>query len=67
MPVEFQEDQNVTALYQRVQQSQEVTGYSKLVIKLGLASDEEGANKILVAVMVIVLLITAFVVFKYIL
>lgn len=67
MSVEFQEDQNVQALYQQVQSAEEIKGISKLVISLGLAKDAEGANKAMIGIIIVVLLITAFVVFKYVL
>lgn len=67
MSVEFQEDQNVQALYQQVQSSEEVGGISKLIIQTGLAKDADGANKAMIGIIVVVLLITAFVIFKYVL
>jgi hypothetical protein len=68
MSVEFQEDQNVQALYERMQQNKETPSrVTSLFVKMGLAKDAESANKAMLIVAVLAIIVTLFVIFRYIL
>jgi len=71
MSVEFNEDQNAFAQRSTTQfQSQSnipSTFLSKIIIKTGLASDNDSASKVLAVIGILSFLTTLFVIFKYIL
>jgi hypothetical protein len=71
MSVEFQEENELNRLRPQYQGgtmgSGGASGIPGLVIKLGLAKDLEGANKVMTGIAIIAFLLTFFVIFKFIL
>ncbi len=67
MSVEFNEEGSNYAQIQKAAEEQPASKMVLMVIKYGLASDEDSANKLLLGVAVCSFLLTIFVIFKFIL
>lgn len=63
--VEFQEGDNRADIYNKFQQKG--SGSGRWLINSGIAKDDAQANGIMIGIVVVVLILTAFVIFKYLL
>lgn len=67
MSVEFDDNNSNFATRPDVMQASETSKMVGLVVKWGLASSEEGANKVLLGVAVASVVLTLIVIFRYVL
>ncbi len=68
MPIEFDDQSGGTSSsMQQYEQSNTTPKLVALIMKWGIASSEEGANKVLIGVAIASFLLTIFVIFKFVL